>query len=251
MRPGTATNGSTQNEHATPEMVLEELWSGALNVDILSLGLEDNFFSLHGSSITAVKLIAAARKQGTHFTYVDLFRTSTLNQLDKFVSLIPKELEMPYEPFSLLGPSEKHLALKDAAEQCEVAKDRIEDIYPLLPQQQVLWVITLIVPGKQVAQCMLKLKREVDVDVLCDALETVVQNLTTSRTRFIQWQLRILQVVVREPVTWKKSTSLEEYLQQDIKVPFDFGKPLTRFALITAANQRRTCNRVDITTCLK
>ena len=229
-----AKSVSNSEEGSTAkEKILRDLWSRGLNIDVESIRHNDNFFSLGGSSITAIQLVASARERGLQLKLIDVLKASSLRDLASAASISSAEVTVSYLPFSLLDVTQNETIIRDAMNQCQVLEEKIEDILPPTPQQEGLWASSLVQQGDYVCQFLLNLKPEVDVDRLCEAWESVVQNVPTLRTRFIQSGRRSFQVVVREPVKWIRRSSLQDYLQEDNQNLVDFGKQLSRFALIS------------------
>lgn len=218
------------------EATLHKLWVEALLLDPKQVGPGDNFFSLGGSSITALNVTAAAKSEGIKISYPDLFRASTLRNLALVVSRSSNGTEVPVSRLGLIENTVRSAAISDAINQCQVPQDMIEDIYPLAPQQQGLWALSLIRDGDYMAQFILTLNPEVDVEKFCSAWETVVQLLPTLRTRFIESGSGSYQVVLKGDISWQVSSDLDDHLHRDIKTDLAFGSPIVRQALISEKN---------------
>ncbi|TDZ35564.1 Nonribosomal peptide synthetase dtxS1 [Colletotrichum spinosum] len=63
------------------ERTLQALWARVLGIDGGSIGLDDNFFRLGADSITAMKLVAEARKVNVQISVADIFRHPVLSGL--------------------------------------------------------------------------------------------------------------------------------------------------------------------------
>lgn len=124
--------------------------------------------------------------------------------------------------------------ISEAADLCEVSNEVIEDIYPCTSLQEGIMVLAAKQDGAYVARHILSLPSDVDVAKFCAAWEMVVASTAPLRTRMIQLSgAGIMQVVLKDDLMWRTSSSLSGYLEQDHCVPMSFGTPLTRFALIT------------------
>ncbi|EED18482.1 nonribosomal peptide synthase, putative [Talaromyces stipitatus ATCC 10500] len=220
--------------HGLSEMEadLQRLWASALFLEPNQIGPEDNFFALGGSSVTILKITAAAKSQGIAISYADIFRAPTLRSLSQVVSRASgSDTKIP--PLSLIEDTVRESVISDAVVQCDVSRDEIEDIYPLAPQQQGLWALSLIRDGDYVGQFILTLNPHVDIHKFCQAWETVVSVVPTLRTRFIESASGSFQVVIKSSlVDWQSYTDLDEYLQEDIQENLAFGSPLVRYAII-------------------
>jgi len=143
-----------------------------------------------------------------------------------------RSLPIP-SPFSLIQPAGiKASVLADAVSQCQVLERAIEDVYPCAPQQQGLWALSLARDGDYMGQYILDLAPLVDIAKLRAAWETVVEMHSILRTRFIYSNGQTFQVVVRDRIEWKTSSSLDAYLKDDRRIQIDFGKPLVRYAIV-------------------
>ena len=212
------------------ESIIQELWAEVLQLKENRINAEDNFFALGGTSTAALRATASARDRGIQFSYQDMFKTTSLSDLATVATFASKAAEETLLPFSLIqGRATK---VVDAINQCGIAVDDVEDVYPLAPQQEGLWAVSLVERGSYVAQFILTLRPGVDVEKFCAAWRSVVDVLPIARTRFIQSGLGFYQVVVKEPVKWQTAASVKQYLREDSQYIMDFGDPLTRHAII-------------------
>ena len=75
-------NGGTEAEHVkNPEVKLRKLWAQILSVPLDRVQTTDNFFSLGGSSLRAMRLVNAARRAGFALTVTDVFKTPLFSDL--------------------------------------------------------------------------------------------------------------------------------------------------------------------------
>ena len=214
------------------ELTLQKLWADALLLEARQVGPDDNFFSLGGSSVTALNVTAAAKLQGVKISYPDLFRAPRLRDLAQIVYISSNNTEVSISRFGLVESPVKAKVISDAVQQCQITEDEIEDIYPQAPQQQGLWALSLMQRGDYIAQFILTLNPEVDVEKFCATWETVIKLLPTLRTRFIESVSGSYQVVLRDDVTWQLASHLGDYLEKDINIEPGFGLPMVRYALI-------------------
>lgn len=126
-------NGNGENgrkiELSTPtEQKLQKLWAQILAVDVLSVGLEANFFQLGGNSITAMRLVSAARKEGLRLTVAAFFRNPRFVDMAKEARACAIPHFQPIPPLSLLGPRNLHESIrKEVAVSCGVGVALVED----------------------------------------------------------------------------------------------------------------------------
>lgn len=82
------------------EQRLDDLWKALLNVK--DIGIEDNFLQLGGDSITAMRLFAAARKEGLALSVDKIFKNPLLSEMALITHENASELSTDLPPFSLL-----------------------------------------------------------------------------------------------------------------------------------------------------
>ncbi|KAF2839734.1 putative nonribosomal peptide synthase [Patellaria atrata CBS 101060] len=234
-QPETEKKEENESETLTPvESELQQLWATALSLEPSQVRLDNNFFSLGGNSVHALKVTSRARDKGIIITHADLFRAPSLRALAKAAKTGSSSAETSTPPFSLIDDSVRSAVIADAVAQCEVPEEAIEDIYPQAPQQQGLWALSLAHDGAYLGQFILEVSPEADLERLLSAWEAVLKHLPTLRTRFIETESGSYQVVVKEEIQWQSSDRTEEYLAADVQNnEVEFGKPLVRHAVIS------------------
>ncbi|KAK6820446.1 hypothetical protein RU639_007581 [Aspergillus parasiticus] len=199
------------------EQALRELWSQLLHCREGAIGPEDDFFSLGGDSITAMKLVSAARTRGLHVAVADVFAHSQLREL---ASSVTGHSEEPHEyeqtrplvtPFSLIPYGREAEIQKQAMIQCSVDQEDIEDIYPCTAMQAGMAALTAERAGAYVAHHEYSLPPEINITRLRYAWERVVTHHPILRTRLIQTtDLACWQVVLRnQELGWTESQMVE------------------------------------------
>ncbi|KAF7574079.1 EntF, Non-ribosomal peptide synthetase module protein [Pyrenophora tritici-repentis] len=77
----TRSQGLKRQPSTEQERALQKLWARVLDIDADSIGLDDSFFRLGGDSIAAMRLVAEARQEAIHCTFVDIFHNPSLRAL--------------------------------------------------------------------------------------------------------------------------------------------------------------------------
>lgn len=212
---------------AKPEQLLQEIWSEVLNIEKHVIRADSDFFRLGGDSILAIRLVSVSHANNVHLTVAKIFEHPKLGDMAE-LSSVPIEDEDP-SPFSMLdgmGP----MILNDAAGQCQVHPDQVEDIYPCTPLQEGLFALSQR-SGAYVARSIFDLPADLDQTKFKAAWEKTASLNEILRTAIVQEASKgLLQVVLKDPVRWSSSSSLLEYLKHD-KV-MHFGDCLTRFAIV-------------------
>ncbi|KAJ1713061.1 nonribosomal peptide synthase [Aspergillus flavus] len=210
-------NSDTKDYKATDlsaeEQALRELWSQLLHCREGAIGPEDDFFSLGGDSITAMKLVSAARTRGLHVAVADVFAHSQLRELASSVTGHSEEAHEyeqtrpPVDPFSLIPCGREAEIQKQAMIQCSVDQDDIEDIYPCTAMQAGMAALTAERAGAYVAHHEYSLPPNINIIRLRYAWQRVVTHHPILRTRLIQTtDLACWQVVLRnQELGWTES----------------------------------------------
>ncbi|OLN95333.1 Nonribosomal peptide synthetase 4-like protein 2 [Colletotrichum chlorophyti] len=225
-----------KNEPETEmEKALQQVWSKILGGEA-SIGLHDSFFALGGDSLRAMKLVAAAREEGIALTVASIFNNPTLKAMAENATKVSAEDEAAVTPFCLLEegwtPEE---ARAESAKLCAIEESAIEDIYPCTPLQEGLMALSAKVKEAYVAQRVVDIADAATADKLRNAFDIAAADCAILRTRIVQVPGRgLAQVVVKEDIPWHIGDDLQGYLVKDREEGMELGRPLVRYALITA-----------------
>ncbi|ODH51880.1 hypothetical protein GX48_01889 [Paracoccidioides brasiliensis] len=199
------------------------------------INMQSNFFDLGGDSLMAMKLVAAARRENILTSVADIFRYPTLSELAltlKHTDDVDVHTEVP--PFSLIDSTwQAEDARVEAANLCSLNASSIVDMYPCTPLQEGLMALSAKISEAYVAQRVVELKDIQTAERLQRAFETAVADSAILRTRIVQVPGHgLMQVVVRDGISWRSGRTLEEYLAQDRNEPMGLGTELVRFAVL-------------------
>jgi amino acid adenylation domain-containing protein len=240
------SQSESQNEKRMPstpmEQALQHLWARVLDISTTSIGLDDSFFRLGGSSITAMRLVSEGHKDQLSLSVADVFQKPKLEAMSQCVlKARPDTGKALILPFSLLGDAfQVSHQLHAIATNCGLSTDRIEDVYPCTPLQQGLFALTSKRQGDYVLQLVLELSENIDMERFCTSWEQVTQESVIMRTRIVQQsEFGLLQVVTKDSINWFKATNLQEYLEADKLTPMELGQPIVRYAIIRDAESGR------------
>ncbi|CAH0054439.1 unnamed protein product [Clonostachys solani] len=183
---------SLREPETKSEKHLQSLWAKVLEIPLNTIHAEDNFFRLGGDSVLSMRLIADARAEGLSMTVAEVFKTPVLQDLAESVS-DRYEIQdaglsgkVPYEPFSLLkDKASVDDCIKQAAEDCNVSLDMIEDIYPSTPTQEALMAVSSHRPKAYTYQVILKIPTSMDIGLFQSTWEKMVSDRAIFRTRII------------------------------------------------------------------
>lgn len=222
------------------EKQLARLWAEVLGPDV-DIGAADNFFSLGGDSLRAMKLVASARKTRIAISVADVFGKPVLSELATVAKLCDTEEDLKVPPFSLLpGTWAPDVARGDTAAVCDISPDAVQDIYPCSPLQEGLMALSAKVSEAYVAQRVVEMKDPESAQRLSKAFEKAAADSAILRTRIVQISGQgLMQVVVQErfacPI--RDGCALGEYLAADRNDPIQLGRPLVRYAIVTGEKE--------------
>lgn len=216
------------------EVSLHKIWVKVLNVaSPESIGVEDHFFRIGGDSIAAMKLASSVQSMGLSLNVADIFRSPVLKDMANMLLGSTPSASAPV-PFSILGEDiELSVLFKRLSSKWGINEDAIHDIYPATPTQEGLIALSAKQPGAYVAQHSFVLPRSLDIKRFKAAWEETYKTTEILRTKIVPTEASTsLQVVTDDPLIWRTASSLEEYLDQDLKDPMSYGTSLSRFAII-------------------
>ncbi|RDA90810.1 hypothetical protein CP533_0494 [Ophiocordyceps camponoti-saundersi (nom. inval.)] len=192
-----------------PLSLKEEVLQGGvchvLRLPVNEVGMNSNFFQLGGDSISAMKLAGKVVDAGFSLSVANVFSHPTLESL---ASSLEQQVDKSIDsilPFELLHEAQRHDMIREAAQECRVDVERIQDIYPCTPMQEGLLSLTMKQPGQYVAELEFDLPRQVDLDRVKAAWSAVYDANSILRTRIISPRSSSgssLQAVVDEPLAW-------------------------------------------------
>ncbi|KAF7167699.1 hypothetical protein CNMCM6106_003127 [Aspergillus hiratsukae] len=187
--PGAKERPSTDLEER-----LQQILVSVSNLSTAEVGVKDNIFHLGADSITAMKMVTAARKQDISISVADVFRHPTISDLAGFYSkrTTGEPLTAPSVlPVSLFG----FTSLESFTQTIDFSglAFKARDIHDVLPASQGQ-VDRLLRPNYYF---MLDFDRDIDHGRLEAACRALVQRHTILRTVFIPYQDKIIQIVLR------------------------------------------------------
>ncbi|MGH3768373.1 MAG: amino acid adenylation domain-containing protein, partial [Pseudonocardiaceae bacterium] len=137
------------------ERILTEIWADVLGVG--QVGIEDNFFSLGGDSISSIQVVSHARSAGVNLSSHDIFQYQTVALLAVNVAVV----------------------VAGVVEQGPVC-----GVVPLTPVQCWFLGSGLVRPGHFNQAVMFDLVGDVEEGALCSALAAVIEHHDGLRLRF-------------------------------------------------------------------
>ncbi|EAW08665.1 putative nonribosomal peptide synthase [Aspergillus clavatus NRRL 1] len=226
------------------EKTLHELVVDLLNLKREEVGMEHDFITLGGDSVTAMRLVGKARQKGLHLTVQDVLRMPVLRDLARQATSKTTEKPRPVtqlQPFCLLEPSSRDTLVALATKACRVPQEQIEDIYPCTPLQEGMIVLGAQQKGKYIARFVYQLEETVDLARLHLAWDQTVAANSILRTRIIRVEGKAMhQVVMNEKIELAPvADGLDGYLEtaQAEPTPMTLGDALIKAVLIHAKDE--------------
>jgi amino acid adenylation domain-containing protein len=227
------STGTPSGEHVSPkdgpEKVLATIWSDVLGLEYV--GATDNYFTLGGDSIRAVRAISLANRAGLPLAPRDLFQYPTVAELAGVAEQrTQQEATAQLSSQDLDDRMLRTLSERDQQRRMQVLADpNVMDVYPLAPFQAYMLneALNNPVPGLYLVQ-RVDTVPSVDRELLERCWKRVTRQYLALRTGFVWADLdEPLQVVYHEadaPSTfadWSNRTPAEqdallaEYMRAD------------------------------------
>ncbi|KXT10319.1 hypothetical protein AC579_1116 [Pseudocercospora musae] len=228
------------------ERKLQQMWAQTLHISGDIIGRNSNFFRVSGDSITAMQLMALARRQGVSLAVSDILANPLLEDMAKTMSRLDgRPAERAVKPFSLLNYAGKADDVRhQIARECGVDLETIEDCYPCTALQIGLLAVTSMRPGDYIARIPIEIAQDVDLARLRQAWVDVVRtHAPVLRNRVLAVDGEgFVQVQLDTELDWSEYASIEAFHKAEAKKPMGLGTALTRLALIGADDSgKRLC----------
>lgn len=225
----------SEKKEPTTEMELKlgPLWAKILGGDA-DFSANDNFFSMGGDSLRAMRLVAAAREEGVVLTVPDIMLNPTLSAMAAKAKPLSEEETNDIPPFSLIRSDwDESQAKAESAKLCGVDASLVEDIYPCTPLQEGLMALSAKFQDAYVAQRVATLPLDV-AERLKKAFDTAVEDLPVLRTRIVNVPGRgLFQVVLKDgQLVREHGSDAAVFLKLDRDEPMDLGTALFRYGLV-------------------
>ncbi|KAM0722064.1 hypothetical protein Q7P37_002990 [Cladosporium fusiforme] len=229
---GSSDSRSESRELNEMETRLRRVWCEILQLEEQAVGANDNFFVLGGDSLAAMKMVSACRDHGIEATVTQTFNHPTLAGMASVIGTCDSSAVEEMAAFSMISRSVGD-ARAEAAQACGFEVAAVEDIYPCTPTQESLFTFSLKSAEAYIAQRVSKIPAHIDTQAWKRAWEQVVAVSPILRTRLAQLQEPGLQqVVLKHGITWKTSSDLKQYLEDDLTEKSELGQGLARYAIV-------------------
>ncbi|GIZ41844.1 hypothetical protein CKM354_000513300 [Cercospora kikuchii] len=227
---------SRRSPASKTEILLHSLIADILDLETDEIAAEDDFLRLGGDSVLAVRLTAAARKRGTAISVAEVFAHPRICDLAEYIdqrnareglTTVTNPTD-PVAPFSLLQHLDREGACEEAARQCELDVDAIEDIFPCTALQAGFMALTAQRAEDYIGRQTYQLRADVDVARFKEAWELVFAALPILRTRIVDLRGEdLVQVIVKESSATAWDLGTTTYIPS-----MGLGSPLANFCIL-------------------
>ncbi|GKZ27726.1 nonribosomal peptide synthase, partial [Aspergillus brasiliensis] len=245
----------TVRQYANPELpmtvaerALQKAWSRVLGIAHDQISANDSFIQLGGNSLTAIRLVAAAREARLVLAVKDVFSYPRLSDMARRAEDKLNDVEFPSEssitePFSLIANKDNLDAWLEELESIwDIPQHMVADAYPTTPLQEGLLAVSMRLPGSYVTKEAYRLPENIDLDRFASALQTLVVRHPILRTRLVPATSEgTCQVVVKEHAVQRITV---ESFEAHIDITADqgigkLGKPLAELAVLEESTTGR------------
>ncbi|KAJ5301533.1 hypothetical protein N7508_006396 [Penicillium antarcticum] len=203
-----ASDSNGNQVATTPQQrVLIQSWAKALGIEAISITHDDCFFQRGGDSIAAIKLAASLRQQQIIISVSDIFKFSTLSEMESVLVKDHKPLKTATPaPFSLIDNSQT--VLDAIVKELGTDIDQIEDVYPCTHMQQGLIALTAQHAKAYIGSYTWQLAEILDVKKFKEAWKAAWLHNPILRTRIVHLPDGIFQVVMKTDMPWNTVTDI-------------------------------------------
>ena len=242
------------------EAVVRKLWAAVLGVEAETIDRHDNFFDLGGDSISAMKVVAAAKMEALDIRVLSIFENPVLFEM----AIVAKSLTAsageaasppPYRPFELLdgvGNEEIDAFLETIV--CPVTgtgKESIQDVFPAPDAVAFNVVGALTAAQTEVNTFVLDTDSGLDLVRLQQSCMLLARHIEAFRTTFAfdLGSRRLLQVILK---SYKHNVSVvkaegslecatERLFEETMcRQPLRLGTPMVNMAILWQEESKET-----------
>ncbi|OJJ36076.1 hypothetical protein ASPWEDRAFT_60166 [Aspergillus wentii DTO 134E9] len=214
------------------ERQLRHIWARVLEREVDGISTGDSFLRLGGDSITAMYLVAEARREGLSLMVADVFTFPILRELaTKVDRVLHSEVVLPF--FLLTGGRSKESLCEEAARLCGVEAGDMEDIYPCTALQEGMLAISARdASADYTSRTVFDLPDDINMSQLERAWTEAVAATPILRTRIVELPGEgLVQVVVKAPVALLRYEAIRDFTTTSSPASH-LGRPLCRAGII-------------------
>ncbi|KAL8712159.1 MAG: hypothetical protein Q9220_003593 [cf. Caloplaca sp. 1 TL-2023] len=218
------------------ESILRQLWADAIAIKPETIGIDDGFSALGGSSVGVIRLLQLVRKRQMKLDVSAVYKVDTLSEmavmLETTDNITCSESAPP--PFSLMKELDQEQCIALASRKCHVPDSAVLDVYPCSYMQEAMMVSSAKVPGSYFVQSVFRLPQSINLVEFQRSLQSVWEKHDILRTRIcLDDNFSSVQAVLDEPLRISIfKEPLDVCLKQD--KPPGYGDSLSRCAIVVS-----------------
>nr|POE53254.1 nonribosomal peptide synthetase dtxs1 [Quercus suber] len=191
------SSGGKQRPRSDAERNLCNLWAKVLDFDANSIGMDDRFFRLGADSISAMRLVVAARRAGIRLSITDVFRNLTLHELSQLIVPIPKDLPPMdgHVGVTLVNPVYRDELISHVLSTMKMESFGDTEILPLTDMQEYFLRDGISENRLYVDYNYIDLGSRLDVDRMRESCREVIELFPIMRATFVQYEGRHWAVI--------------------------------------------------------
>ncbi|KAF2149248.1 acetyl-CoA synthetase-like protein [Myriangium duriaei CBS 260.36] len=243
----TPTSLSHQPRAREIEAILVDLWVDILGIPSTVIGSADSFFRVGGDSVSAIKLVRAAKRDDLQLNVAEVFQYPILSDMAKVIASAKAEDTVvdEYQPFSLVSSADINSILVEVG----TTKDEIEDVLPTTDFQDMAVTGSLMRSPWMVNYFAMSGRGTLDPSRLQSACQTLLSTIPILRTTFHLHGDRYLQIVHRHlPLQFSSHSTTEDLssyasrLQRSdlLSSPLSPSIPIVKFFHLTSPSSPET-----------
>jgi aryl carrier-like protein len=223
------------------EQRLQRVVADVLHIDQAEIGADDNLIKLGMDSISIMRFVAAAGREGLFFTASNVFRQPRLSAIASLATTAARDEVEEVHPFSLLPKTVSITSIKTAVGRlCSVEPSTVVDVMPTLPLQEGLVALSTRIAGAYTADFQHEFAA--DAQIVRAALARLSERWPILRTRIVQLpEQGMVQAILEQPVPCQEVTTKRREISTGHDQPMGLGTSLARAKLIHDDEQGTTC----------
>ncbi|KAM3508552.1 hypothetical protein MY10362_001139 [Beauveria mimosiformis] len=232
------------------ERLMQELWAAVLGISKESIGADDSFMRVGGDSISAMRLVGAARQRGYILTVADVLLHPKLSnasqRLRRMEDYEPAE-SAPKVPLQLLPSKMSKERLEAVLRRWDSRDEQAQNILPVTDEQARSLAMTYSASRSMLFYHAFDCSTNVDLLSMIKACSVLVSRFDILRTVFIVEGDSFLQIVLRSmklqvPTIVAEQdedieTCMTALLLRESSKALGLGVPLTQFYIIYSEQQ--------------
>ena len=213
------------------EARLRAAWCQVLDMEDDELDGDSHFFREGGDSVAAIRLISVAQDYKIQLDNALIYGFPILKDMASNSHEI-NDVSDTATPDTGKQDLDEDL-VQECAKVCKVDRQAIEDIFPSVAMQEMLFNWHLQ-DGGSILQYVFQIHGRARKDRIRDVVDVIQQKHQILRTRMVRHDGILYQVVVRDTVEWYEGTDLSAYRSHVFSKDgwVGYGDPLYRYAFI-------------------